>query len=381
MKKLYLLLIILLFAHSAWAVEPIKIGFIGPLTGDFMAEAAEARQVIELLAKNTNDRGGISGRKLEMIYEDDQGNPQKAGAAAEKLVRQGVIAVIGSNTSTATEAMQQVLDQSKVIQITYGATAVPLTEKGLAYFFRICPRDDNQAKAAVRVIRKMKMKNIAILHDNTLYGKGLAETIKALLENSKVAVVFYDALIPGKQDYSDILTNARDARPDFVFFAGYYPEAAHLMKSRRQMDWRDVIFMGGDAVDNHKLMDIAGVKALEGFYFLSMPRVEDIDTPRTKKFINSYETAYGSRPVSAYALLAGDAFAAITEIMEKLKTTDTKLIADYLHNTYHEKHGLTGNIRFNHKGDIVNDLHAVYRMDNKGRVALQRKLQYGILTK
>lgn len=381
MKKLYLLLIILLFAHPVWAGEPIKIGFIGPLTGDFMAEGVEAKQVVELLAKNTNDRGGILGKKVEMIYEDDQGNPQTAGAAVNRLVQQGVIAVIGSYTSTVTEAMQQALDQSKIMQITYGATAVPLTERGLAYFFRICPRDDNQAKAAVRVIQKMKMKSIAIVHDGTLYGTGLAETIKELLENNKIAVVFYDALIPGKQGYSDILTEVKDTRPDFVFFSGYYPEAAHLLKGRQQMDWREVIFMGGDAVDSSKLIEIAGVKAAEGFYFLSMPRVKDIDNPRTKQFINSYEIAYRSSPASAYALLAGDAFAAITDSVERLKTTDTKLISGYLHNKYSKKGGLTGNIRFNLKGDLVNDLHAVYRVDNKGRFILQRKLQYGIFTK
>jgi branched-chain amino acid transport system substrate-binding protein len=381
MKKLYVLLIILLFAHPVWAVKPIKIGFIGPLTGDFMADGMEAKQVVELLAQNTNDHGGILGKKVEMIYEDDQGNPQTGRAAAQRLARQGVIAVIGSYTSAVTEATQQVFDQSRILQITYAATAVPLTERGLGRFFRICPRDDNQAKAAVRVMQKMKMKRIAIVHDGGLYGKGLAETIKEFLEDSKVAPVFYDALIPGKQDYSDILAKAKNTRPDFVFFAGYYPEAAQLLKGRQQMDWREVIFMGGDAVDSSRLIEIAGVKAAEGFYFLSMPRVKDLESPQTRQFINSYENAYKSRPASAYALLAGDAFAAITESVKKLKTTDSSLLAGYLHNKYSKKNGLTGNIRFDLKGDVVNDLHAVYRVDNQGRYILQRKLQYGVFTK
>jgi branched-chain amino acid transport system substrate-binding protein len=381
MKKIYLLLIILLFAHPVYASETIKIGFIGPLTGSLMSEGLEAKQVVELLAKNTNDRGGLSGKKVEIIYEDDQGDPQIAKAATDRFVQQGAIAVIGGYTSTVTEAMQQVLDQNNILQITYGATAVPLTEKGLKLFFRICPRDDNQAKAAVRVIQKMQMKRIAIVHDGTLYGKGLAEAVKALLEERKVAVVFYDALTPGRQDYEDILAKAKDARADFVFFSGYPPEAAYLLKSRQQMNWHDVIFMGGDAVDSSKLIEIAGIKAAEGFYFLSVPRVKDIDNPVSHSFINRYENAYQSRPASAYALLAGDAFTAITESAEKLKTTDAKLISDYLHKRYNKKNGLTGNIRFNHKGDIVNDLHAVYRVSKDGQFLLQRKLQYGILKK
>jgi branched-chain amino acid transport system substrate-binding protein len=381
MKKLYLFLIILLFAHPVWAVEPIKIGFIGPLTGDYMAAGGEAKQVVELLAKNTNDRGGILGSKVEMIYEDDQGNPQVAEAAAKRLVEQGVIAVIGSYTSAVTESVQQVLNDSKIIQITYGSTAVPLTERGLAYFFRICPRDDNQAKAAVRVMQKMKMKRIAIVHDGTLYGKGLAESIKTLLEDCKISVVFYDAIIPALQDYSDILIKAKDTDPDFVFFSGYYPEAAYLLKGRNQMNWRGVIFMGGDAVDSSKLIDIAGMRAAEGFYFLSIPMVKDLDSPRTKQFLNSFEKAYRCRPSSAYALLAGDAFVAITESIKKRQTTSTSLIADYLHNNYSKQDGLTGKIRFDRKGDVINDLHAVYRVDNKGRFILQRKLQYGIFAK
>lgn len=381
MKKIYLLLIILLFAHPVYAAETIKIGFIGPLTGSLMAEGLEAKQVVELLAKNTNDRGGLLGEKIEMIYEDDQGDPQIAKAAADRFVQQGVMAVIGGYTSTVTEAVQKVLDQNNILQITYGATAVPLTEKGLKLFFRICPRDDNQAKAAVRVIQKMKMKNIAVLHDGTLYGKGLAETVKALLEEKKIAVVFYDALTAGMQDYSDVLAKAKDSRADFVFFSGYPPEAAYLLKGRQQMNWREVIFMGGDAVDSSKLIEMAGVKAVEGFYFLSIPRVKDIENPVSQSFINRYEKAYQSRPASAYALLAGDAFMSITESAERLKTTDAKMISDYLHKKYNKKNGLTGNIRFNHKGDIVNDLHAVYRVNKDGQFLLQRKLQYGILKK
>ena len=346
-----------------------------------MAAGTEAKQVVELLANNTNDRGGILGRKLEILSEDDRGNPQEAEAAAKRLVQQGVTAVVGSFTSAATESVQQILKDSKIIQITYGATAVPLTEKGLSYFFRICPRDDNQARAAVRVMQKMKMKRIGIVHDGTLYGKGLAENIKTVLEDVKLSVVIYDALTPGKQDYSDILTKAKETNPDFIFFSGYYPEAAQLLKGRNQMDWRGVIFMGGDAVDSNALVDISGLKAAEGFYFLSIPMVKDLDFPHTKQFINRFERVYKVRPSSAYSLLAGDAFTAITDSIKILKTTDTTLVSNYLHKKYSQKDGLTGNLRFNLKGDAAKDLHAVYRVDNMGRFILQRKLQYGTFAK
>ena len=380
MKRISLFICFLLFSQAAWAAETIKIGFMGPLSGDFVAVGIEAKQVVELLARDTNDHGGILGRKVEVICEDDGGKPRIAAAAAKRLVRQGVVAVIGSYTSSITESVQKVFDNGKVIQMAYGSTAIPLTEKKLKYFFRTCPRDDEQAKAAVRIIQKMKIRKVALLHDNSLYGKGLAEAIKKLLKDSMISVVFYDALIPGRQDYSDILTKIKGTDPEFFFFSGYYPEAARLLEGRDRMNWK-VNFMGGDAVNSSVLVDIAGNKAAEGFYFLSPLVPENLDSPQAKKFLDHFKKVYDYKPSSIHALLAGDAFIAIEENINKLKTTNTVLLSDYLHRKYFNPVGLTGQIRFNTKGDVVNDLHAVYRVDANGRFILQRLLQYGEIVK
>lgn len=377
MKKISLLFIcFFLFSQAAWAADSVKIGFIGPLTGDFVVVGIEAKQAIELLARDINDRGGLLGRRVDVIFEDDGGNPKIAAAAARRLVKHGVVAVIGSYTSSMTESVQKIFNNAKIIQVSFGSTATSLTEKGLKYFFRTCPRDDSQANAAVKIIRKMEVKKAALLHDNSLYGKGLAEAIKKLLENSNIGVVFYNALIPGKHDYADILSSIKTTDPDIVFFSGYYPEAARLLEGRERMAWK-VPFMGGDAVNSSVLVDIADYKAAEGFYFLSPPVPADLDAPRGKIFLGRFKKIYDYSPSSIHALFAGDAFTAVTDSITELKTTDTKQLSHYLHGQYMNKAGLTGQILFDKKGDIVGDFHAVYRVDSEGNFILQRMLAQG----
>jgi len=380
MKRIILLICLLLFAQTAWAAEPIKIGVVAPLTGDFANVGKEVKQTLGLLVEDVNKKGGVLSRKVNLIFEDDGGSSQTAVAAGERLIQQGVIAVIGSQASNITESLQDMFNKAKIIQISYGSTAIPLTEKGLKYFFRTCPRDNEQARAAKKVMQKMKIKTIALIHDNSLYGKGLAEAIKNQTQDKTMNIVFYEALIPGQQDYIKLLEKAKGSAPEMVFFAGYYPEAAKLLQGRNQLKWK-ILFMGGDAVNNVSLVHIAGKKAAEGFYFLSPPNPDDIDTARTKRFLTRFEKNYRSKLSTIDALLAGDAFSAIVQSIKKVNTTNPDLISDYLRSTYVNNHGLTGVIDFDSKGDIVGDLHGIYRVDANGRFVVQRLLQHGDIVK
>ena len=150
-------------------------------------------------------------------------------------------------------------------EIAVGSTAVRLTEKGLQRFFRICPRDDEQGRVAADTLAAMKAHRVALLHDNSTYSKGLADQISAILLGAKhIPLVFFDALTPNELDYSPILARLRAARPDVVFFTGYYPEAGLLLKEKRRAGWK-VPFIGGDAANNPDLVEIAGRGAAEGF--------------------------------------------------------------------------------------------------------------------
>ncbi len=354
----------------SFARAPIKIGLMCPETGSWASEGQDMEKIVKLLAQDINKKGGVLGRRIEIIVEDDGGDPRTAALAANKLITRGIVAVIGTYGSSVTEATQNIYNEAKVIQIANGSTAIRLTEKGYKYFFRTCPRDDEQGKVAAKTIKHFGFKRVAILHDNTTYAKGLAEETKRDLEKVKgIKIVFFDALTPGERDYTTILTKLKSENPDVVFFTGYYPEAGLLLRQKKEMGW-NVQFIGGDATNNPDLIKIAGVDAAKGFMFLSPPVPQDLDTPQARAFLKAYLSKYHSYPSSVWAVLSGDALLAIVKAIKGTHSTNPDKLAYYLHYKLKNMPGLTGKISFDAKGDRVGDLYRVYKVDAKGHFVL-----------
>lgn len=372
MKRALRLALVLLLAAvgSARAADSIRIGLLAPLTGPWASEGQEMKRNVQLLADEVNARAGLLGKRVELVVEDDGGDPRTASLAAQRLSTRGVVAVIGTYGSAVTEATQAIFDEAGILQIANGSTAVRLTEKGLKYFFRTCPRDDEQGRVGAAIIEKAQAKRVALLHDSSAYSKGLADEINALLKARKVNVVFFDALTPKERDYSAILTKLKAAGPDVVFFTGYYPEAGLLLKQKRQMGWK-VPFIGGDAINNPDLVKIAGAEAAEGFQFLSPPVPKDLATPEVKAFVDAYQKKYGEAPSSIYGVLAGDGFRVVVKAIEATKATRADKLREYLVGGLKDFPGFTGKIAFNAKGDRVGELYRVYRVDRTGAFLLQ----------
>ena len=182
---------------------------MGLMTGSWASEGQEMKQVVELLAEQYNQAGGVLGRKIEILTEDDGSDPRTASLAANKLATRNIVAVIGTYGSSITEASQSIFDEAGIVQIANGSTAVRLSAKGMPNFFRTCPRDDDQGKMAASALKKLGAKKVAILHDNTSYAKGLAEESREHLQAAGVSVIFFDALTPGELDYNAILTKLK----------------------------------------------------------------------------------------------------------------------------------------------------------------------------
>lgn len=360
----------LLLATTAFA-GTVRIGLMCPLTGKWASEGQDMRNIVELLVEELNKKGGINGEKVELIVEDDGGDPRTAALAAQKLTTSGVKAVIGTYGSAVTEASQNIFDEAGVVQVATGSTNVRLTEKGLKNFFRTCPRDDEQGAVAAKVIKEKGYKNVALLHDNSSYAKGLADETKALLEKQGIKVGFYDALTPGERDYNAILTKLKAANPDIIFFTGYYPEVGMLLRQKQEMKW-GVPMMGGDAANNLDLVKIAGKDAAKGYFFLSPPVPQDFDTAEAKAFLAAYKAKYNSLPNSVWSVLAGDAFNVIAEAAAKGGKAEPEAITKYLKTGLKNYPGLSGQISFNDKGDRVGDLYRVYVVDGNGNFVLQR---------
>lgn len=370
-KKLFLVVVLsLVMAVPTLAADTIKIGLTAPITGSWAAEGQDMKQICELLADQVNADGGLLGKNIEVVVADDGGNEQTAALAAQRLVTKGIAAVVGTYGSSVTEASQGIYNAARIPQIANGSTAVRLSEKGFKYFFRTSPRDDEQGRVAAKTLVSMGYKKIAILHDNTTYAKGLAEETKAILDKEPVDIVFFDALTPGEQDYTTILTTLKTKNAEVVFFTGYYPEAGLMLRQKKDMGF-DVPFIGGDATNNPDLVKIAGKDAAEGFYFISPPVPQDLPAKEAKDFLAAYTKKYGAAPGSIWAVLSGDGFRVMVEAIKQTQSTDSKKIADYLHNEMKDFPGLTGSISFDEKGDRVGDVYRVYKVDANGGFILQ----------
>lgn len=371
MKKILLMLVAasLLYSGPAFSGDSIRIGLMCPLTGSWASEGRDMRQIVELLAGQVNEQGGLLGKTVEIVVADDGGDPRTAALAAQRLASRDVVGVIGTYGSSITEATQNIYAATGTLQIANGSTSVRLTEKDLPYFFRTCPRDDEQGRVAVETMLDKGYRNIAILHDATTYARGLADEARGLLADSDADVVFFDALTPGEQDYTTILTRIRGNNPDVVFFTGYYPEAGMLLRQKMEMGL-DVPFIGGDANNNPDLVKIAGPRAAKGFQFLSPPVPQDLPGAEAQGFLSAYHEKYGQAPGSIWAVLAGDGFRVLTEAIAETGSTDTDTVAAYLKNDLKAFPGLTGVIDFDRKGDRIGDVYRVYEVDEEGNFVL-----------
>jgi branched-chain amino acid transport system substrate-binding protein len=364
-----------LLAPGIAGADAVRIGIMCPLTGEWASEGIDMERVVKQLADAVNQAGGLQagpfkGRTVELVTEDDAGDPRTAALAAQKLATAGVLAVIGTYGSAVTEASQNILDEAGIVQIGTGSTSVRLTEKGLPLFFRVSPRDDTQGGVAAKTLVAMQTKRIAIVHDNSSYAKGLAEETRKALQGGGPEIVFFDAITPKERDYNATLTRMKAIGPDIIFFTGYFNDAATLLRQKMEMGW-NVPMLGGDATNNNDLVRIAGKEAAGGFFFLSPPVPQDFDTPEAKRFMEDYRKKYSQLPSSVWSVLAGDAFKVIVGALEA-GAQDAAGIADALKTRIRDYPGLTGPLAFDAKGDRIGDLYRLYVVNDNGDFVLHK---------
>jgi branched-chain amino acid transport system substrate-binding protein len=357
-------------AAQAQAQGSVKIGIMAPTTGPWATEGQDMVKVIEILAEDINAKGGLNGLKVELEIGDDGGSPKTAALAAQRLVTSAIVAVVGTYGSSVTEASQDIYDEAGVVQIATGSTSIRLSEKGLKRFFRTCPRDDEQGRVLADKVKELGFKKPAIVHDNTSYAKGLADETRAIFKNEGLTEVYFDAIIPGDRDFAVALSKIKAQNPDIIVFTGYYPEAGMILRQKKDLGW-DVPMVGGDATNNRALVEIAGAEAASGYYFVSPPGPDDMNSPAAVKLFEVYRSKYKELPGSVWSVLAGDAFNVIAEAVTKVGS-DSGKIAQYLHTNLKNYEGLSGQISFNEKGDRIGEVYRLYRVDPQGKFVLQK---------
>ena len=329
------------------APETIKIGVLLPLAGNSADLGVEMLNAAKLAADDLNASGGVLGRHIEIVSEDDGCDAQTGTAAVQKLLSSGIVGVVGGACSGAAIPETTALDPHGIPYVAAFATNPALTEGGLRTVFRVVGRDDQQAAFAVRFLAGPGgAKKLAILHDNTVYAKGLAELTRAANDQQKLGLqlVFFDALTPGQPDYRSILTEIKASGADTLYFTGYPPEAGVIVRQARELAL-PVRLTGGDGTSVPSVISAAGAAA-EGFVATTAPLPDFL--PSAGAFIQAYTERFGRGPGS-YSVYEYDAVEVIANAIFWAGSTEPEDIVESLRTTHY--HGITGEIFFDEKGD------------------------------
>jgi branched-chain amino acid transport system substrate-binding protein len=330
----------------ALALAEILIATIGPMTGAYASIGEQMRRGAEMAVTDLNAKGGVLGQELRLWIGDDACEPDRAVAVAGDAVAAGVVFVAGHFCSGASIPASKVYEQAGVLQISPGSTNPALTEEGGDNVFRMCGRDDQQGVVAGNFLAEhYSRRRIAILHDQTAYGKGLADVTKAQLNKRGVTEVLYQAYVAKQQDYSSLMAEMKTAAIDVFYVGGYHTEAAIMIRQAHEMGYRPQL-MSGDALVTEAYWKLAG-DAAEGtlMTFGPDPRKNPLAGPVVARFRTKlrYEPegytlyTYGAIQVWAQAVERAGA-AEVDKVVLELRTGrfDTVL----------------GQIGFDKKGDV-----------------------------
>ncbi|MDA8100158.1 MAG: branched-chain amino acid ABC transporter substrate-binding protein [Nitrospiraceae bacterium] len=334
----------------------IRIGAAGPMTGDQSKMGIDLRNAVELAAAEWNEKGGVLGKKIEVIAGDDQADPKQAVSIANKYVNQKVAGVVGHWNSSCSIPASEYYNKANIVMISPASTNPRLTQQGFRNVFRVCGTDDQQGGvAAAFVLNTLKPKRVAVIHDKSTYGQGLADYFKKSVE-SKVEVVYYDGIIQRDADYKAVLTTIKEKKPDAYFFGGVYPEAARLVRQAKEVGLTAPMITG-DGVYDPTFIKIAG-SAAEGTYVTFGKDTAGLST--AKQFNERYTAKYGEP--GPYSIYAYDAANILLSSIRDTGTTDGAKLADHISKTAFK--GAFGEISFDKNGDVTVAPYVVWKVQN-----------------
>ena len=323
------------------AEEAIKIGEVNPITGAIGEYGASCHQGIQLAIEQVNANGGVLGRKITLVTEDNQSKPGETATIVQKFVTQDrVAAIIGDLTSSATLEGGPIAQAAKIPMVSPLATNPKVTEIG-DYIFRVCFIDEFQGRLMARfALENLHAKTAATLTDTKQdYSVGLAGFFKETFTNGAGRIVREQSYISGDTDFRAQLTSIKAASPEVVFVPGYYPEVGIILKQARQLGLT-IPFIGCEAWDNPTLLQVAG-KAADGCYYSNQFSASD-PTPVVQEFGETYRAKFGTLPDN-FAALGYDAANVLLDAIRRAGSSDPPAIRAALAATK-EYPGVSGNI-------------------------------------
>ncbi len=329
---------------SATDSKEIRIGQFGSMTGGEATFGQSTDKGIRLAIDTKNSAGGINGKKIVLITEDNQGKPEEAAAVVKKLITQDkVVAILGEVASTRSLAAAPIAQQFKIPMISPSSTNPKVTQVG-DYIFRVCFIDPFQGSVMAKFSRdNLKLKKVAILKDmKSDYSLGLAEFFTKKFKDMGGEIVSEQSFQAGDQDFKAQLTQIRASSPEAIFIPAYYTEVGLIARQARQLGLK-AILLGGDGWDSPKLFEI-GQPAIEGAYFSNHYTTES-NNPATQDFIKRYREKFGEVP-DGLAAAGYDAAQILIRALEKIPHAVPEAIRAELASTK-DFDGATGKITIN----------------------------------
>jgi branched-chain amino acid transport system substrate-binding protein len=344
-KRNLIVTAIALAASVNAARADIVLGVVGPVTGQYASFFDQITKGAEQAIKDINAKGGLNGEKIVLRIEDDACDPKQAVAVANKLVGANVDGVIGHFCSSSSIPASEVYSEAGVLMISPASTNPTLTDRGLKTVFRTSGRDDQQAiVAAAQIIKRKLGTKIAIIHDKSTYGKGIADGVKVGLNKGGVSEVVYDSITQGDKDFSALISKLKSENVDLVYFGGYFAEGALLVRQAREQGLK-AIFMGGDGIADKEFASIAG-PAADGFLMTFYP--DPRDNPGAAAIVKEFRDA-NFEPES-YTLYTYAALQVYAQAVARAKSKEGAKVAAALHSGTNFD-SVLGKVAFDAKGD------------------------------
>ena len=343
---------VLAFSGSAWA--DILIGVAGPITGPNAAFGAQLQKGAEQAAADINAAGGINGEQIKIVLGDDVSDPKQGISVANKFVADGVKFVIGHFNSGVSIPASEVYAENGILEVTPAATNPVFTERGLWNTFRTCGRDDQQGGIAGKYLADhFKDAKIAVIHDKTPYGQGLADETKKAANAAGVTEVMYEGVNVGDKDFSALISKMKEAGVSIIYWGGLHTEAGLIIRQAADQGLKALLF-SGDGIVSNELASIAGDAVIGTLNtFAPDPR----NNPNAKEVVEKFRAA-GFEP-EAYTLYSYAAVQIIADAAKAAGENDAMKVAEAAKAKGPFK-TVIGDIGFDSKGDITRPDYTMY---------------------